>query len=68
MGTVMLKPGYDASDMMLVNNPPDLTPYPLNNALVYLLEYQIENVAGRCSCLLYLQVEVSFVKLCILTY
>ncbi|MCP4683843.1 MAG: hypothetical protein GY867_00185 [bacterium] len=36
-GEVWLKPGYDASDMTFMTNPPDLSPRPLPEALVYLL-------------------------------
>ncbi len=40
IGRVMLKPDYDASDMYYQNNPPDLTPRPIYNATVYLLNYR----------------------------
>jgi len=36
-GIVWLIPDYDHSDMMLVLNPPDLTPRPLPEAQVYLM-------------------------------
>ena len=47
VGRVMLKPGYDASDMSYFLNPPDLTPRPIYNATVYLMEYYDKNLNSR---------------------
>ena len=47
IGRVMLKPDYDHSDMSYMNNPPDLTPRPIYNATVYLLEYHENSLNSK---------------------
>lgn len=46
-GTVWLQPDYDASDMSFFNNPPDLSPRPIPNATVYLLNYPKDTLTNN---------------------
>ncbi len=46
-GTVLWRPGYDASDAWYLLHPPDSTPRPQPDALVHLLQYAESSVLAE---------------------